>query len=199
MQDAYVDALKNGQGYTKVAMRSVNHRSALGMWFMAMADTCCAEGMNDAINEHLITARARISKISDKEFKGLKGGVESTLDQGPRDLSEENERLWQEFESQQMMWDRTERSKEALEEVTREEFVGHFESLFFSESTRRLDIEFVSQQHAAEQATYYDKNESTHMFSEVTKRVKLEGGADAFKNQVAFYDDQVKIAYQSRQ
>ena len=95
-----------------------------------------------------------------------------------------------------MMWDRPERSREALEEVTRDEFVGHFEALFFSERTRRLDIEFVSQQHAAEHAKKFEENKSTMMFSEVTKRVKFEGGVDDFKNQAAaYYDDQVKIAY----
>ena len=98
-----------------------------------------------------------------------------------------------------MMWDRPERSREALEEVTRDEFVGHFEALFFSERTRRLDVEFVSQQHAAEHAAAYKENEGTMMFSEVTTRARCKGGLDDFRGQATCHADQVKLAYQSRQ
>jgi len=48
------------------------------------------------------------------------------------------------------MWDRSERCQEELNGVERDELIGHFERLFFSGSTRRLDIELVSQAHAEE-------------------------------------------------
>ena len=58
MAATFIDALKGGQGYTKVAMRESRHRDCLGMWFMAMSDKACAESMNNTINEHLTVVRA---------------------------------------------------------------------------------------------------------------------------------------------
>ena len=61
---------------------------------VAAKNKVCAESMNNTINEHLAAVRAQINKISEKEFKGLKSSLSGSYESLPRDLAEENERLW---------------------------------------------------------------------------------------------------------
>lgn len=57
LSSPFVNALKHGQGMTKVAMREAHFRGVSGMWFLTMSDKHSSEDQTAAINEHLIGAK----------------------------------------------------------------------------------------------------------------------------------------------
>jgi secreted Zn-dependent insulinase-like peptidase len=70
----------------------------------------------------------------------LKSALQTALTANPKDFAQDNERYWKEILSRKNQFNRPARMARALQEVTRDEFIGHFETLFFSKSTRRLDV-----------------------------------------------------------
>jgi hypothetical protein len=64
MTQPFVSELKSGHGMSKVAMREANNRDCAGVWFLAMSDKHSSEDMSKSINEHLISVRGKIKKIT---------------------------------------------------------------------------------------------------------------------------------------
>lgn len=92
------------------------------------------------------------------------------------------------------MFDRQNQSVEALAGVTRDDFSGHFETLFFSESTARMDIQVVTETHAGAYQAAWSNNEKGEM-SKILKRSKFEGSIEEFKNNSVYHADGVIEAF----
>ena len=69
-----------------------------------------------------------------------------------------------------------------LETITKEEFLSHFTRVFFSEHTKRLDLELTAAAHKDEQEKEREVNAAHEMFKQV-KRVKVEENLVQFKKQ----------------
>lgn len=61
------------------------------------------------------------------------------------------------------MFDRQSQSVDALGGVTREEFSGHFETLFFSDGTARMDIQIVTEAHKGAYDAAWRSNSKSQM------------------------------------
>ena len=83
-----------------------------------------------------------------------------------------------------------------LSKVTAEDFRDLFEKVFFSKTTKRVDLQLTSQRHGAEQEEYYEKN-MEHPFydAKITKRVKAAGSITDFKRTCATHPDFYKAKY----
>jgi hypothetical protein len=62
-----------------------------------------------------------------------------------------------------------------LEAITQLEFVAHFESVFFSAGTARIDIEYMADTHKEEQITEKEKNKEHPMFLGKTRESVVKG------------------------
>ena len=51
-----------------------------------------------------------------------------------------------------------------IKTITQDEFVTHFENVFFATKTQRIDVEFMAGIHKDEQETEREKNKNHPMF-----------------------------------
>jgi hypothetical protein len=80
-----------------------------------------------------------------------------------------------------------------IKSITFEEFVTHFEKVFFSNETRRIDIEFLANIHEAEQESEKNKNKEHPMFQGRSRPI-IE--AFTLKNEGSWYDNTWMQDYQ---
>jgi secreted Zn-dependent insulinase-like peptidase len=78
------------------------------------------------------------------------------------------------------MFDKQEKQLEILKTITKDEFIAHFEEIFFSSKTARMDLELVSAPHAEEQAQFLESNNEHEIFKTL-KRVIVEDSVEDFK------------------
>ena len=94
----------------------------------------------------------------------------------------------------QFIFDRPQRCIKLLEEITKEDFNEHFLKLFFSNESKRLDIQLVSEQKAKEQKKQYGQSKNEEMYKKVLKREKYEGTFEWFKAYSKYDEDNLKSA-----
>lgn len=94
----------------------------------------------------------------------------------------------------QFIFDRPQKCVELLEEITKEDFFDHFMKLFFSEESKRLDIQLVSEKSAKDQKKAYQQSKNEEMYKKVLKREKYEGTFDWFKAYSKYDEDNLKSA-----
>lgn len=82
-----------------------------------------------------------------------------------------------------------------LSGVTRDDFIGHFESLFFSSNTSRLDIQMVTEHHKEAHGAAWDVNAEAEMFAKHMKRTLHKGSIEDFKKNASYYSDAVVDAF----
>jgi len=106
-------------------------------------------------------------------------------------LQKEYGRFWEELSLHRYDFNKQANELEALEQLTKEDFIKHFDDTFFNkETSKRVDLELTSVKHTEEQAKFTESNNSHHLFSEVTKRVRMS--LENFKKSVAYHPDIVK-------
>lgn len=130
-----------------------------------------------------------------KEFEALKSALKDALSANPKDFANENDRLWKEITSHEYWFDRQEGLVETLPGVTRDEFVEHFEALFYGPKARRLDIQMLTEAHKQEQEWGWERNSKGNLFTKVLKRELFEGSVEDFKEGASYYPDAVKEAW----
>jgi len=105
----------------------------------------------------------------------------------------EDTRLWQEIVNFQFIFDRPEKCIDLLNDINKEDFTAQFETLFFSETAKRLDIQLVTDKHAKDQKKFYNENnKKDKMYKDVLKRQKYEGTYEWFKAYSKYDDDNIK-------
>ena len=78
--------------------------------------------------------------------------------------------MWQEIANLQFIFDRPEKCIKLLEEITKDDFNAHFNKLFFSEESKRLDIQLVSELKSRDQKKQYSQSKNEEMYKSVLKR-----------------------------
>jgi len=155
----------------RVAMRESYQRDCLGIWFLCQSDKCSSEYMSQCINNYLQAMRKKVKGISKKEFEMLKKAMQDYLSLPPQDMEGEDARFWQEIVNFQFIFDRPEKCIDLLNDVQKDDFIGQYETLFFSENSKRLDIQLVCDKHAKDQKKLYNENnKKDKMYKDVLKR-----------------------------
>lgn len=90
---------------------------------------------------------------SEDDFKVQKAAVHQILAEKDINLQKEEGRFWSEISTHKYLFDRQEKELEILASLTLDDFKNHFETVFFSEKTKRIDLELTAEAHKEEQAT----------------------------------------------
>lgn len=110
-------------------------------------------------------------------------------------LNQENARIWGEICQHTYTFDRQEKSLEILKQVTKDEFKAHAEHVFFSDQSKRLDIELNSKAHQEEQAKEFEANAEGEIFKNQLKREKFVGNYAEFKKAAKYDEDNIKANF----
>ena len=81
-----------------------------------------------------------------------------------------------------------------LENITIEDFKGMFEKVFFSQESKRIDLQLTSEAHKDEQEQYRVSNLEHDIFNNL-KRVQVQGSILDFKKQSGMHPDTYKADY----
>ena len=125
----------------------------------------------------------------------MKGVLAELLKQKSRTLEQENERMWKEIAAGEFIFDRASQSLKILSKISKKDFTGHLNLLFFDQTTSRLDIALVSKQNESERKVLFDKNNESSFFkNRLTRCVDLESAPsiNQFKQKQSFNADMVK-------
>ena len=112
------------------------------------------EYIANSINEFLISMRDKVKNISDEEFEVHKSAVMTRLAEKDISLSQENQRHFGEISTHHYLFDRQAKQIEQLKTITKGEFIDLFESTFFSEKSKRIDLMLNSEAHGEENEKY---------------------------------------------
>ena len=116
--------------------------------------------MSKCINEFLFSMKDKVKAFPKKDFEMLKKAMIDHLKNQSQEFEENDKRLWQEISNLQFIFERPQKCIELLEEITKEDFNAHFLKLFFSEESKRLDIQLVSEAKVLEQRKAFNKSSS---------------------------------------
>lgn len=150
--------------------------------------------MSKCINDFLFSMKSKVKGFSKKDFEILKKAMSDALAAQSQEFEENDKRLWQEIANLQFIFDRPQRCIKLLDEITKEDFNEHFLRLFFSNESKRLDIQLVSEQKAKEQKKQYGQSKNEEMYKKVLKREKYEGTFEWFKAYSKYDEDNLKSA-----
>ena len=78
------------------------------MWFLASSEHQSAETTSKAIDNFLHKSKKMIVAMPERDFNALKKAMQDALNVQPKDLDTENDKLWKEICTFELMFDRSE-------------------------------------------------------------------------------------------
>lgn len=190
----FTQEMKQMRNLDRVAARESYQRDCLGMWFLAQSDKVTGEYMSKCINDFLFSMKGKVKGFPKKDFDVLKMAMADHLKNQSQEFEEQDKRLWQEIANLQFIFDRPEKCVKLLDEITKDDFNAHFLKLFFSEESKRLDIQLVSELKSKDQKKQYSQSKNEEMYKSVLKRQKYEGNLGWFKAYSKYDEDNLKSA-----
>jgi len=189
LDQPYFDDLRTAQqlGYV-VYCRARECRDCLGFVFLVQSNVKSAEYCVQAMNKHLLEKREAIKKISDEDFEQAVSAVNTIISEKPMNLGQDNDKMMSEISTHHYIFDRQDKSIEMLKTITKEEFLAHFEELFFSSKTARFDFELTSEQHKDQQKEYQELNANDEVYKHL-ERVKYDGTLEDLHQSSKYYAD----------
>jgi len=109
-------------------------------------------------------------------------------------LAAEQARNWAEMSTHKYNFDRQAQEVAALDDISAQDFIAHFEETFFSSTSKRVDLQLTSAAHAEEQNQYKESN-ATHEVFNLLKRVHVDETIVSFKKRSGLYPDVYKAGY----
>lgn len=143
-------------GYVAYSRLS-DYRDIMGAQFIVQSPNQPCEYIVNSLNTLLNVQREKVRNITEEDFKTQLDSVLVKLSEKDYNLSREHSRLWGEIATHKYMFGRQDKEIEILKSLTREEFIEHFERLFFTQR-KRLDYEMTSEKHKEQQTEWKAKN-----------------------------------------
>ena len=142
-----------------------NIRKILGGSILVHSPKKEPEYLVHRINSFLETQRDHVGDLTDEDFEKFKESTIATAQVKDVNLLEESERAWDEVYDQFYMFDRQEKEIEAMREITKQELIEYFQSIFWKDC-RRINIMVTCSNHndAVEQdikeinSKFYEEN-----------------------------------------
>ena len=97
--------------------------------------------------------------------------------------------MWSEISTHKYLFDRQQKEIETLASLTLDDFKAHFERVFFSEETKRIDLELTAEAHKDEQASCKESNANHEGHKHIKRTVYGQEFLDEFKSAMSFHDD----------
>lgn len=137
-------------------------RNVVGNRFLIQSPKHACEYLVRKINDFLVDVHSKLQNggLTDEEFLTHKNSVLTDLKEKDINIAEEHARHWAELTTHRYQFESQNMKIEILEKITKEEFLEHFNRVFFSEHTKRLDLELTSEAHKEEQEKERDTNSS---------------------------------------
>jgi len=85
-----------------------------------------------------------------------------------------------------------------LKTITKKEMQDHFEKVFFSAESMRIDLEMTAKKHAEEQAKVREENKEHEIFK-LLKRVHVTDDMHKFKKSMGLHPNVVKSNFLAAQ
>jgi len=92
------------------------------MWFLASSAHQSAETTSKAIDNFLLKSRKMIGAMPENDFNSLKKAMKDALKVMPKDLDTENDKLWKEISTFELMFDRPLQYADMLDNITKADF-----------------------------------------------------------------------------
>ena len=165
LNEPFFDDLRTKQqlGYVVVA-RHITTRGVVGCQFLVQSPKRSCEYLIDAVNCFLVRVQKQVAKITEEDFEVQKQAVHTKLAVKDLSLAYEKARHWGSIAEHKYVFDSRERELAALGEITREQFIEHFEKIFFSAKAKRIDVSLTSAAHRDEQEQYRISNSHHEIF-----------------------------------
>ena len=90
------------------------------------------------------------AKMSDEEFNTTVGSVKTILGEKDKNLTEASGRDWSAIINHKYNFNRQNEQARLLKLISKSEVQAHFERVFFSDETKRLDLQMCSSVHVEE-------------------------------------------------
>lgn len=140
----------------------------------------------------MVETRDKIKTITDEQLEVQKQAVITKLAEKDINLARENGRYWNEIATHEYVFDRQDKEIECVKSITKEEFLSHFEMVFFSDKAKRLDMELTSAAHEEQQKEYLEKNKDHEIFKTVFKKRDTVTDLTDFKSKANFHGNRYK-------
>ena len=159
---------------------------------MIQSPAKCSEYLIGATNKFLLEKREAVKTVPEKEFNEHKSGLKTIMAEKDKKITEVAVRFaLNEIASHRYVWTRQTDEIAVLESITIDEFKAHFEKLFFSDETRRIDIQLVAENPKADQEAAAKINEEDAIFKELP-RVKYTS-IDTLKAESELYENDYAV------
>ena len=140
------------------------------------------------MNEFFVAKRAELKHLTTEQFEVQRKAVYTGLAQKDLNLTESTERFWADIRNHKYMFDRQSRSVSVLNSLTLKELQDHYERVFFSDETKRLDYELTSPKFKEEHDQYRELNKKHQIFQHLN-RVPVKESLISFKKQCGMHPD----------
>lgn len=127
------------------------------VYFKVQSPTKSAAYIIGAINKFLLEKREEAKTLSEETFNEFRGAVRTQYAIRDTSMYKETDRANSEIFSHSLLFDRYTRDLEVIDSLTLDEFRAFFEHMFFSDKSKRLDIQLVSAKSKAEQVEHSAK------------------------------------------
>jgi len=164
-------------------------RNIIGNQFIVQSPKRSCEYLIHKINDFLIDIKKIIDtdKFTDEDFITQRNSVLTNLKEKDITLQREKDRFWRELTNHEYNFERQQQEIDMLQTITKEEFIGHFNKVFFSEQTKRLDLELTAEAHKEEQEAEKKVNDEHPVFKAMGKRVLVGETIVEFKKKAGLH------------
>ena len=141
--------------------------------FIVQSPQRSAEYLVKATNKFLLGMRDSFKSMSDEEFDTAVGSVRTILGEKDKNLNEAAGRDWGAILNHKYNFNRQSEQLKLLKLISKSDVQAHFERVFFSDQTRRLDLQMCSSVHVEEQTKLRQENASEPIFKHL-RRVHVD-------------------------
>ena len=159
---------------------------------MVQSPTRSCEYITHSINQFLLNMRVKVQNLSDEDFHTQRDSVLTKLQEKDLNLNQQHSRNFTEIASHKYNFERQDQQIEAIKDITKQEFVSHFEKTFFSAESKRLDLQLMAKLHTDEQTEYTAKNKDHTIFDKLTRTKHGSSSLTDFKNSQGLHPDVYK-------
>jgi len=112
----------------------------------------------------LVEQREAIKNMSDETFETVKNSVVTKLSEKDFNLMKEKGRFGSEISLHQYNFKRQAQDLEEIAKINKTDLQAMFEKVFFSSTSKRMDVKLTAEAHTEENAEYFTKNKEHEIF-----------------------------------
>ena len=164
---------KQQLGYSVNSSRTVVN-NILGNRFAVVSPKRCCAFLCSRIDNFLLERKSMLEdgEFTDEIFEQHRNAVLTNLEEKDISLAAQADRNWEEVTKHTYNFNKQESDCQIIRTITKAEVMDHFQKTFFSSSTKRLDIHFISSKHVKEQAESIVHSSATEFNSMPREEVK---------------------------